>query len=53
MFCALIDVETRVMTCACAGHHPAFVGNPKRRVLLSQLGNPALFGSPVRAKLTQ
>src|SRR5262249_26357201 len=41
MFCALIDLETKVMTCACAGHHPAFVGNPKRRVLLSQLGNPA------------
>jgi hypothetical protein len=41
MFAALIDVETKVMTCVCAGHHPAFIANPKRRVILSQIGNPA------------
>lgn len=38
MWCALIDVETRVMTCVCAGHHPALLGNYKRRAVLSQLG---------------
>jgi hypothetical protein len=41
MFAGLIDLEARVMTCVCAGHHPALLGNPRRRSVLIQLGNPA------------
>ncbi len=41
MFAGLIDLDSRVMTCICAGHHPAFLANPRRRSILVQLGNPA------------
>ncbi len=41
MFGALVDLHTRVMTCVCAGHHPALLANPRRRSILIQLGNPA------------
>jgi len=41
MWGALIDLETRIVTCICAGHHPALLGNPRRRAILTQLGTAA------------
>jgi serine phosphatase RsbU (regulator of sigma subunit) len=41
MFAGLIDLETKTLTCICAGHHPALLGNTKRRAVLTQIGTAA------------
>ncbi len=40
MFAAVIDLETKVMTSVCAGHHPGVLANPRRRSILMQVGTP-------------